>query len=466
MPVIYNNRKLIPSPFITIAEEEVKVGDNTIGKTYRMTVNGTFVAYKGSPTSSGTFWTDSGYPPDEILTHDEHMKSIIAKQQALRLLFGTEGQLFEIQPWDGSASLKCNPRVLGVTIAEGQWYNVATYSIELEADNLFGATVPSGENPFTEFVTNTSEDWQIELADPQDETVQSTYRMTHTVSAVGRKHYELNGSALDPTTQAKNWVIQRLGLDPIQQAATDVLNISPSYGGYNHVRSQNTNELEGSFSVSESWILSLNNYKEDFNVETTQSTDNGLVQVNIQGNVEGLETRDSSYGISQTKYDAAINRFTTVQGLLLTRANNYGGISLNPSPVSYSIGKNPVTGNINYNYSYNSRPSNLIDGALSEVIEITYNASCDVFAELPVLGRVLGPVLQNINTVTSPSRQLSIQAVFSGVSNIAAAPPDTSSIVTLIVPDANQVFKENDTVNWNPRQGIYSRNISWKHSND
>ena len=58
--VMYNGKRLIPAPLVSINKEYQRSPDNTkIGTNFNLTVNGTLLAYKGSPDSSGTFWTSS-----------------------------------------------------------------------------------------------------------------------------------------------------------------------------------------------------------------------------------------------------------------------------------------------------------------------------------------------------------------------------------------------------------------------
>jgi len=145
MSVHYNNKKLIPAPFVSFRNEMQLAGDaEPIGNLFTFTVRGKCVADKGSPNSSGTFHTTSGYPSDETLTHDEHLASLLNKQKALQELFSEDGHSFEIQPWDGSAPIKCNPRIKSVEFAEGLWYNTFDYVIIMEADVVYLNDNPIG----------------------------------------------------------------------------------------------------------------------------------------------------------------------------------------------------------------------------------------------------------------------------------------------------------------------------------
>jgi len=132
---------------------------------------------------------------------------------------------------------------------------------------------------------------------------------------------------------------------------------------------------------------------------------------------------------------------------------------LNAVPVSNVNGKNPQTGVITYSYSYNNRPSNMIAGALSEVVTVTDIYPGDVFAQIPILGRAEGPILQAINTYTARQRQLSIEAVMTPGTLV----PDSSAIVVIATPTGTQVFKSNDQVSYSVNTGRYTRQVAWTY---
>ena len=461
MPIQYNSKKIIPAPLVNISQEYVKSGDTLIGSIYKIVLSGTMCANKGSPDSTGTFWTVSGNPPDEALSHDEHLKSILVKQATIRELFSDEGKSLEIQPWDGSAPLKCNPRIVSVEVPEGQWFNTAPYSVTLEADVLYGAETTGGETSFTQFLSDAKEDWVIDTEKQIAIDGTYSYRLSHTVSATGRKHYDAAGTPNNPYDDAKSWVQARLGFNATIAASTGAINTGSS-SGYNQLRSETTDILGGTYSVTETWVISNLPYIEDCTIETSTSVDDGITKISIQGTVEGLESRDSNNALTQQKYDAAAAAFATISGNLYTRAQTYSGVSgININPSTTSIGKNPITGIITYTYSYDNRPSNLIAGVLSEIISIEDNNPTDIFASLPVLGRVPGPVLQDMETVSQRERILTIEARLLPSNNLLTGQPDVSSIITTVEPTEGDVYRSTDKEVWNAKQGSYSRTVAW-----
>lgn len=492
MAIRYDNQRIIPAPFVGISKEYSKTNHQKVGSTFNLTLQGKMVPCKGSPSSSGTFF-DQGinlYPADE--TGVDALASFLTKEKALRQLFSTEGLRFEIEPIDGSTPMHCFPRVNSIDFPAGHWVTEVEYTINLECDEIFGLPGADPEdvsvsgdyfldgNGAKLFLQEASEDWSLEFNDtPQDEVGPHSFRLTHNVNAVGKKAYDAGGLISQPWDQAKRWVAPRLGLDNTFLHSTSGLNLGVQYLGFNHSRTENTDELGGSYNVSETWVISSGNAFEDFTVNINTGVETPHTQVSIEGTVTGLDTRDSNFKISETKWEAANAKFNAINPTTIyTRAATYSGITnLNIAELSNTIGKNPVQGTINYNFSFDTRPSSCITGALSESIQIADTNATDVFASIPVLGRASGPILQDLSTTTATSRivTVEVQVPVSGIcpntaANVAhlmnASPEgEVGEIIDAFRADLNanyaQVFKGQDNENWLPNEGRYSRVVGW-----
>lgn len=472
MPVYYNSKKIIPAPFISINKQYQTTDDGKIvGSVFEINVKGKFVAYMGSPNSSQTFWDIGGYPPDESPTDSEMMKNIVRKQEALRSLFATEGASFEIQPWNGSAPIKCNPRVKSIVFPMGSpisWYNIADYEINLEADVLYVNGTSAGEDGGVNAykISKASEDWNIEPVD--DKKV--SFRLTHSLSAVGKRFYDDTGAlAQEAWENAKDYVLNSLGLglDVAMMQAEDVLDAT-SLSAYNYVRTQSVNKLNGTFQVTETWLCynangeapAIEEYTVDVRTDETEKT-----RVTINGQVQGLEQRDNTtYALVTSRYTNALSKWTTnVLPNLLSRAENLSGIDLFSTSLSNQVGHNQINGVISYTYEYDDRDDSLISGAKSENITIINNHPSDVFASIPVLGRALGPVLQDIATVTARKRVIQIEAQMRAKTrSYTPTQPNTDSIVTDNTPTSYSVlFMDEDNESWNEYTGRYTRTTSF-----
>jgi hypothetical protein len=391
--------------------------------------------------------------------------------------------------------------VQGLSFNEGVWVDRIDYTITLEADEMFGLNTAymsdaedfaSDEDFFKDengdklYLSDVSENWQLELVDgeAEDENNPYTFRLTHNISATGKRTHDDNGLVSEGWEQAKRWVTPRLGIDTNFVNNTAAMNLS-SMLAFNHARQENTDELSGTYSVNETWVLAKGNSREDFTISTQTSVETGLTTVNVEGEVIGLDTRNSSFAITESKWTAALAKFDSINvgspNTIFTRAQNYSGITLNMTPLGSSTGRNPITGRISYTYQYDTRPSTCIAGALSERLIISDRNPTDVFAIIPVIGRANGPVLQDMGTVTERKRTLSIDVNITPVSICPSSAANVASLMSAaptVAVDAviaafeadlsnnySQVFVEDDSPTWEPKNGRYSRTVTWTFQN-
>jgi len=488
--IIYDEKRIIPAPpSVTIQKRILRTGDGLkIGSIFDIVVTGTLVAYKGSPDSNGDFWTLGGYPSDETITETARLGAILRKQEAIRKLFTNEGRLFEIQSGDGSTSLKFYPRLQDIKFQEGIWVDRCDYIITMEADKIEGAavTVGSGEDDEESnyLVSEVNEAWAFEEGETPD-----TFRISHSVSARGRPRFETDGTgtiASEAWEEARGYVIDYASLAYDSSKVQTALPGAPSgaFSNYNHLRFQNVDERGGTYSITQSWIYAQRNYLEDFTVRVT----NGLqrIAINVEGTITGLFENgpyDTIIPSGNLKFTNAQAAWNTVKGNLYTRAKAYsndglitsGTVLLNAVPSNNIISMNPGLGIITYNYEYDTRPTACLSNAkgsalMTNVVVVDYNQG-DIFAEIPIPGRTLGPILQNINTKTAKRRQVTIDATFP-VSNDCYAygdKPNTDTYIQQYNPKgvnagpSNSCYKQDDRESWTPTAGQYSRDITWTY---
>ncbi len=471
MPVIYNSKKLIPAPFVSISKSYDVADDGTIlGKTYNIEVKGKFVAWMGSPNAAGVLWDQSGYPPDDTFNADGLLKSILRKQDAVRKLFADQGKVFEIQPLDGSASMKCNPRVLRVEVPDGHWAtNPTDYTVFLEASSLEinGAEDEADIEDYK--ITKASDEWGIEILDEK----LNTYRLTHTASAIGKRFFESDGSeSASPWENAREYVLSKigLGLKASRMVAADVLDAN-TLQAFNYLRSQTLNELTGAFAVTETWLCydpqgGAAAYDE-FQVSTRTSLE-GRTSVGVSGNITGLaQYNNTTRVLTISRWTNASAKWTSIGSSLLTRAQTISGVTLNPTALQTQVGSNQVAGTVSYDYEYDDRPTATISGARSEHIFQDDDNAADVFAKIPVMQQPIGPVMQDIGSKTEKHRTISITAQMPAKTmSYTPTRPSTSSILASYIPTGTHsaVFVSRDQEHWDPYTGQYSRNTTWEYT--
>lgn len=163
---------------------------------------------------------------------------------------------------------------------------------------------------------------------------------------------------------------------------------------------------------------------------------------------------------------------------------------LNIIPISTSEAHNVKKGTLSYTYQFNNKP-NFITGVISSNITVDTTFPNDVFAEAFVLGRSLGPVLQDLGTITTAKKNINIEVnvipptdmngllmshsscplytggyVFSTITGIIESlkPYGDRQSYYFNPPrlnDSGKVFVVNNQENWNPTQGKYTLTLGY-----
>lgn len=489
-------------------------------------------------------------PPKQMVPKPE--AAIFSKQRALRALFAQDGQQVEITDIldDTGATITCFPRTVSVDFTEGQYITKCDYTIVLEADYLLrgnfdpdqqlvdyeGTFANSGlrgtnviisdllNSADTAFIETYSEDWSLEADDQGGESIENpiTYRISHSLNATGKTVYgpSITGLNYNHTTlpsqslnipaweQAKRFVQKKLSAggsgivypNVLGQIGSGTVNLVNSYGGYNHIRTEQINVTEGSYSVTENWILSSGTSTETYNMSVSTSNSDPFVNVQIDGNIKGLRSinpdklGDPSLNTASGAYTNALKKYNQISnsgrfGLtsdIYKRANNLTAVELNSQPVSVSLGINQFTGEITYSLNFNNRPTNIISGVIAESISVNDTYPGDIFAIIPVLGRATGPVLQYIGGRTEYKRDISINLTMDYtkvpygdkrnsllLKKPSLVEPTASQIASLInelspknEPGIRKYFVSPPSESWNPKEGTYSFNVSWTYELD
>ncbi len=181
------------------------------------------------------------------------------------------------------------------------------------------------------FIQDYNEDWSLEVDEGQSERYDKavnpnqdtflprTYRISHTIGAVGKKHYFDPNAGIDLSTdqyldsdgnriagvedgvlpawvQAKKFVQERLhygnpsGAYPnvFGQIGKGTVSLVNQYKGFNHVITENVDMAGGSYSATETWIMASGNALENWSASISSSIGTPFVSVSIDGSVRGL----------------------------------------------------------------------------------------------------------------------------------------------------------------------------------
>ena len=486
----YGGYSFSPVPLLTLSKNHIKSEAGVqIGALHNATLNGSLVA-----TGAGGL---------ETMTTFMH---------ELRTAFQADGKLFSVQ-CDGSTVIECNPRITDINFGESpdNWTRRIPFTIALNYDTepvgigLAGSGEDFASGLVPPFIDSATETWSMEFIEENAayqwdtgggslDAGPYTLSVSHSVAAKGRRHYDQDGAvSRQAWEEAKAYVTPLLGIDNVIVAGEGVLNLEiVDMTPYNHMRTNEVDELGGNFSVTETWILVnsgstiATNALEDFTATVRTSLESDITTVGIDGTIQGLETvsfgtTTGDYSISEFKYDSASTYWDIVKTRLLGRVNFVGDTiasrNFNPTALNTSVGHNPTKGVISYSYEYDDRPCNFVPNSLFESIVIADDNPTDVFAELTVLGRAVGPILQEISTVTSFKRSVSIDLImpiaaancasYSNISVLVDAAPsgEVNNLLCALEVDLtgaySQVFKSQDSASWDLKAGKYSRQVEW-----
>jgi hypothetical protein len=450
-------------------------------------------------------------PGSQIVPSGSKLGGILAKQVALRTLFADSCNYVEVLSIDGNEPvIKFYPKLVSISFDEGVWVDTCRYSITLETDfllnnqdkiiamnsygqgiinidpsDLSGITIPAFLDKYGGIVSDFSENWSIEPDDsngitpffPNDNVIR-TYRLTRNLSATGKRISdcflpERGGEAylqargflkkhLDKTSHNYNSYLTASGSAPLhsdlpsigagQYFGSGFIYLSAQmYGGYNHSRSESFDVSAGSYSITDTWLLSSGTAYENYSSSISSSVEDSLKTVSINGSIKGLSSMPPSghiYGgdyrshIHYTPHQKALDKYNAVSNFgsfglssdLYKRARRLVNFDINPIPKSTTIGHNEFTGEITYNIEFDTRPMvQNVGGLKSSSISINDTYPGDVFATIPVIGRSNGPVLQYLGTRTEYKRDVTIELVFDtsyGATTTSTTSPPSPSGVT------------------------------------
>ena len=491
----YGKYTFTPIPLISMGKEITRTSAGvTLGEVNSMTLQGTLTPY---PTGVGG------------------ITSIIDLQDDLREAFSPTGLGSELVVRCGDSELiTIRPLVKSINFAEGPWVDRSDYTIELEY-------YASGEGVAADQVSDFSENFSIEKGDQgcysitwldgtTTDQAPESFNITHTISAVGVPEFDGGGIKKHAHVAASGFIKEKIGYNALINSgilANTSLGFENADGTnagkpivFNQSRSVQIDKTAGSYSVtdtytlypdSESFASGVNTLgaHDAWNADVSKTTDSSLVTVSLAGTITGSASGTfggvNGYSAAKCKYTNAADYFAEfdLESASFQRARYFADaavdrdIAINRNPVSTSIGHNPSQGTISYSFVFDTRPSGCLENALKSEIQISETKPNDVYAELTVLGRTSGPVLQSMGTITSSKRDVSLDATMpvgiidcacTGVVDTSPS-ADAQTLMEQYRPDncgidCLTIFKHTDTESWNPTTGKYSRQMGWTYT--
>lgn len=458
------NLKLSPIPLVTISNEIQKDGaGKPIGATTNITLKGEIFPTGLASGVGSTLYTDT------LLA-----SGLSGITQNLNDLFKDSTPINLTLPCSYGVFNNCYIKKYSVDENENRWVTTIPYSIELVCER----NDPTGN---FYLVNSTKDSWTIEAleeywkTDAQGAGPQGPiYRVTHSVGAVG-KYYP----GTTPLQNAKQWTDS--GVSKINTVVDNTLTL------FNHVRKVNINKFEGSYGFDDTWLAvkDLTDIKkcaiENFEIEISIDESKNIA-ASVKGSVQGIElfNKINNTGIpnydnpnlqnvnflpSTGRFANALQTYINVRNQIYDRANTLAGVTLNPKPLSIVEGFDSTAGIITYSFSYDTRPLNIISEAVSENINIDTNyGQKKLYASIFVIGRKLGPILQEINsTGTYSSTTVNYECVLpsSGISGLKF-PVGVYQRIPNFAP-SNYLYVQNSGFSWNMNENRLSMTIEYVH---
>jgi hypothetical protein len=476
-----------PFPKYSISREYISAGDDThLGNRYNITVSGRLIV----PSSADA--TVDGEKQNAL--HKQmiwHLQTLSSKSHNL-------GKL-EIVPHGGldKPFIFVDARLRNIEFPEqddqslGVLFSDYTFQFEayLEASN--------NNESFCLKINSAEESWELSLNEDEvsfytatDGTPYKTYTLTHTISANGIK--SINSAATEITPAWKNaaeWVKTRVVNNLSLPVTSDVANNSDrivassyfyptkfdsvvstlcpdlsgtGYSHYNHIRTPTCNMSEGSYSVTETWFISNMPATLDMEIETSVE-ESGIITMTLSGTIKGLD--GSSVNSNAV---AKIANAEIVLSNLETKSYNIlvpyypvdgSGFTLQNVVRQKTIGRNKGTGIITFSYTYNDQEV-FVPGAISSSLKINdnnLNKDVQTIAIIPIIGKVDGPIIQDMNTTPESSRSLEINVVMNRSNRVNK--PNLSSVYNSY--KLTDSYTRNFDENWEPYTGSYTLSIEW-----
>ena len=556
---------LVPAPLVSFSRQTYNnIGRPQLGSDYSISLEGTLVPEKGNPyfAMTGTqpvdavlstdAWTQpslvssAGAANEPNYGYDENalLAATLRKQEKIRSLFANDSIsgvaspiIVNITNWgETTKGLKFAAFVSDISFtSESRGVKPGSYSINLTCDSFIdsandGEFESSNDELKAKYaITSVNEGFSIsegnqfnlrfagEGVNTTLDSVNKVYNVSRNTTVVGAPRYDENGAYVsgEPWQQASGFLYEYLGsgigIIPSGRAMPFSNFSSSGYKLANTVISEDIDKEGGSYTITENSIV-YSGQPVIHNVDVDVSTDASQKRsVSIQGTIEGLNTEDP-FSITTNKYSnaEAFNSGVNPTGYGnipsgYFYAKSLAGLSwLNPNFQSSSISRSPAAGVINYSYSFDDRPPNLVSGSIQETITVNDVYPGELFSATPVIGRNQ-PILQYLNSRSEYKRSLSINVTMSEQSqewsygdaangywsgatqsniqklfindkpsNISIPSGDLNAIFEAINPinDPNftvrngKCFHSAPTENWDATSRSYSYSIEWVYERE
>lgn len=304
-----------PVPLIAESKEFLKTSNNEtrLGVVHEITFNGTLLP--STPAVSG------------ISDGATCLEALDRKSDLLCSALEDFGDLL-IVDISGYPVIAERPSIVSLSFDESSMVNLRTYTLVVSYNSDFDGG----------FVKEFGDNWTFEQQDGDQVSVQ------HTVSAVGLNDADGGTNSL---ANARAFVLARINVSGVpDKTLSSVMKVPyvpalidiDTYSSVNYVLSEQIGVTDGSYEVSETWLLASGLFQDDRAIETSFEQDEfGVLRstTNINGTVQGYGT---------TTFD----KFANAQNGFNTFVSPQIGFSDTSGIQTKSTTENRIAGTINY----------------------------------------------------------------------------------------------------------------------
>ncbi len=492
-----------PFPRYSISREDLASGDGTfINSKFSITVTGTAIIME----------SDS----QDMLTKGQRQNRI--QGEALKAAHFNRSNwpawgpgVLTIAPYGGGANqiVFNDARITGVELPEQTEESAGVQNLEYsftfeasqEVSAASGNTGAEAQPEQPEYLLESGEEsWELSPGDTvsfqnndvASESPYKTWTLTHTVNAVGKRKFSASGLDTDGEAwrQAVLWVGTKLKDDPntdfiknimgkdgvtnfnpffMDKDQTNVsINLESEYKAYDHVRTVSSDMASGSYSVTDTWMVSEENqpvtHEIDISLEANQ--DARANTVTVSGTIQGLSENNPSVNTSD-KYTNAKSALATVLSKAFSAAQEvYNNSSLSgtlrSTELTKSEGHNKVTGTITFSVSFDDQTI-YTTGALSEEVNVTYD-NWDMTNQVVAIIGVIdngsnGPVIQDMGTTNEKKVSVSVDITMDRQNRDDK--PDGMGLALTYAPALTNLYQQSKSETWNAFTGAYNLSVSW-----
>ena len=283
-PFIFDSKKGFPAPTVSIDVDHIRTGPGDYISS-QQTINLEGVCYVGKMVDQNDSRDYYDLNPNE---KSESIVDLIGKAQELETAISSRNNsllvvgMSNIQNIPFLVSGNAKLEEINFNENENNWTNTIDYSIVFKI-YVSGTGSPLINPSSFAYVDSVTDNYSLEpMYDNQyiyNNKYYPTYKLTRNIGAVGKRVTSASGSLY----HAKKWVVDRDQWKPL----TGILDPTV-FSLYNHERSVNFSEVEGSYSITDTCIAKsgdpwIENFTMSFDVD-----DKFKRTISINGTVQGL----------------------------------------------------------------------------------------------------------------------------------------------------------------------------------